>query len=135
MIMSGPSTAGYTRLWLTTILVVWVGACAKTPPQSPPATGSVTVGVTSRGPGVERMSFGVAIGTAGIEGVVKGDVGIFTARNIPPGSYVVRMKDLPRGCRVEGDAQQTVRVSARGSSAVRFAVVCTTDGSSFPTID
>ena len=35
------------------------------------------------------------------------------------------MKDLPRGCRVEGDVEQTVRVSARGSAAVRFVVVCT----------
>ena len=125
MFMFRPSTASPARLWLAAVLAVCAGGCAKTPPQSPPATGSVTVGVTSRGPGVERMTFGVAIGSGGIEGIVKGDVGIFTARNIPPGSYDVRMKDLPRGCRVEGDAQQTVRVSARGSTAVRFVVVCT----------
>jgi hypothetical protein len=71
------------------------------------------------------MTFGVAIGSGGPQGTVTGDVGIFTARNIPPGSYDVRIKDLPSGCRVEGDAQQTVRVSARRSSAVRFVVVCT----------
>jgi hypothetical protein len=84
----------------------------------------VTVGVTSRGPGVERMTFGVAISPGGIDGTVKGDVDIFTARDVPPGSYVVRMKDLPPRCRVEGSQEQTVRVSARGSSAVRFVVSC-----------
>lgn len=125
MFTFSPSTTSPGRLWLAAVLVVCAGACAKTPPQSAPATGSVTVGVTSRGPGVERMTFGVAIGSGGPQGIVKGDVGIFTARNIPPGSYDVRMKDLPSGCRVEGDAQQTVRVWARRSSAVRFVVVCT----------
>jgi hypothetical protein len=99
-------------------------ACAKTPPQSSPATGTVTVGVTSRGPGVAGMTFGVSIEPDGTEGTVKGDVGIFTARNVPAGSHVVRIGNLPRGCRVEGDREQTVRVSARGSAAVRFVIVC-----------
>ena len=105
-------------------MCVAAGACAKTPPQASPSTGSVTVGVTSRGPGVQAMTFGVSIEPAGIDGTVKGDVGIFTARNVPPGSHVVRMKDMPRGCRVEGNAEQTIRVSARGSAAVRFVIVC-----------
>ena len=116
-------TAGFVRRCLPLVILA-AGACAKTPPQASPATGSVTVGVTSRGPGVQGMTFGVSIEPAGIAGTVKGDVGIFTARDIPPGSYVVRMKDLPRGCRVEGDVDQTARVSARGSAAVRFVVVC-----------
>jgi len=85
----------------------------------------VTVGVTSRGPGVEKMAFGVAIEPEGIDGVVHGDVGIFTARNVPAGNHAVRMKDLPRGCRVDGEVEQTVRVSPRGSTAVRFVIQCT----------
>ena len=56
---------------------------------------------------------------------VKGDVGIFTARNVPPGNHVVRMKDLPRECQVEGAAEQTVRVSPGRSIAVRFVITCT----------
>src|SRR4051812_671250 len=76
------------RLSLSAALLVVAGACAKTPPQSSPATGSVTVGVTSRGPGVENLTFGVSIEPGGINGADKGDVGIFTARNVPPGNHV-----------------------------------------------
>lgn len=35
------------------------------------------------------------------------------------------MKDLPRECEVEGVAEQTVRVSPGGSTAVRFVVLST----------
>ena len=40
----------------------------------------MTVGVTSRRPGVGKVVFGVSIEPDGIEGAVNGDVGIFTAR-------------------------------------------------------
>jgi len=125
MITLKPSAGACVRLSLSAALFLGVGACTKTPPQSLPATGSVTVGVTSRGPGVEKMAFGVSIEPGGINGAVKGDVGIFTARNVPPGDHVVRMKDLPRACQVDGMAEQTVRVSPGRSTAVRFVVMCT----------
>ena len=125
MLTRKPSAGACVRLSLSAALFVGAGACAKTPPPSLPATGTVTVGITSRGPGVETMAFGVSIEPAGINGSVKGDVGIFTARNVPPGNHVVRMKDLPRECQVEGAAEQTVRVSPGRSTAVRFVVMCT----------
>ena len=125
MLTSRPSTARAVCWSVPAALLVWVGACAKTPPQSSPASGIVTVGVTSRGPGVERMAFGVSIEPGGIDGSVKGDVGIFTAHNVPAGSHVVRLKDLPSGCQVEGDAERTISVSPHGSTALRFVVVCT----------
>jgi len=125
MVALRPSAAASARLCLSAALLVGAGGCAKTPPQSVPETGSVTVGVTSRGPRVETMVFGVSIEPEGIDGTVNGDVGIFTARNVPAGNHVVLMKDLPRGCRVEGDAQRTVRVTPRGSTAVRFVIACT----------
>lgn len=71
------------------------------------------------------MAFAVSIEPGGIAGSVKGDVGVFTARNIPGGSYVVRLKDLPRGCRVDGDAEHKISVSSGRSATVRFVVVCT----------
>jgi hypothetical protein len=85
----------------------------------------VTVGITSHGPGVEAMAFAVSIEPGGMGGSVKGDVTVFTARNIPAGSHVVRLKDLPRGCQVDGDAERKISVSAGRSTAVRFVVVCT----------
>ena len=65
MLTRKPSAGACVRLSLSAALFVGAGACAKTPPQSLPATGSVTVGVTSRGPGVENMAFGVSIEPGG----------------------------------------------------------------------
>ena len=88
-------------------------------------SGRVTVGVTSRGPGVETMTFTVSIEPAGVEGSVRGDVGVFTADDTPAGSHVVRLKDLPGRCRVDGDPEPNIIVSAGRSTTVRFVVVCT----------
>ena len=99
-------------------------ACAKTPPQSSPAAGRVTVGVTSRGPGVETMTFTVSIEPAGVDGSVRGDVGVFTAYDTPAGDHVVRLKDLPGRCRADGDAERKISVSPGRSTTVRFVVVC-----------
>ena len=125
MLTRKPSAGACVGLALPAALFVGAGACAKSPPPSLPATGTVTVGITSRGPGVETMAFGVSIEPGGITGAVKGDVGIFTARSVPPGNHIVRMKDLPRQCQVEGAAEQTVRVAPGRSIAVRFVITCT----------
>jgi hypothetical protein len=105
---------------------VWLcaGACAKSAVKSVPAAGRVTVGVTSRGPGVERMTFTVSIEPGGVEGAVKGDIGVFTADNTPAGSHIVRLKNLPAGCRVDGDTERKIVVSAGQSMTVRFVVTC-----------
>jgi hypothetical protein len=91
---------------------------------SPPASGRVTVGVTSRGPGVETMTFTVSIEPAGVEGSVTGDIGIFTADDTPAGNHVVRLKNLPGRCRVDGDSERRISVAAGRSTTVRFVVVC-----------
>jgi hypothetical protein len=70
------------------------------------------------------MAFTVSIEPPGVDGSVRGDVGVFTAHDIPPGTHVVRLKDLPGKCRVEGDPERTISVSAGRSTAVRFVVVC-----------
>src|SRR4051812_49728350 len=74
-----PAAARTLRLCVAAFLFCGNAACARSTLQSPPASGRVTVGVTSRGPGVEAMTFTVAIEPAGVEGTVKGDVGVFTA--------------------------------------------------------
>ena len=125
MLTSTRLFARVRRLCLPACLLIGAGACAKNPPQALPGMGTVTVGVTSRGPGVSTMVFHVSIEPGGFDGTVKGDVGVFTARDVPPGSHVVRLKDLPRGCAVDGDPQRTVNVSARGSTVLRFVVSCT----------
>ena len=50
MLTLKPSAGACVRLSLSAAIFVGAGACAKTSPQSLPATGTVTVGVTSRGP-------------------------------------------------------------------------------------
>jgi hypothetical protein len=113
--------------WLSVAAFVFFGAagCSTSALRSQPASGRVTVGVTSRGPGVEAMTFTVAIEPAGVEGSVKGDVGVVTLDDTPAGSHVVRLKNLPGRCRVEGDAERRITVAAGGSTSVRFVVACT----------
>ena len=125
MIESMPFSARSFRQCAAVSLFLGAGACATTAPHALPATGTVTVGVTSRGPGVKTMTFAVSIEPDGIDGSVTGDVGVFTARNVPAGSHLVRLKDLPRGCQVDGEGERKISVSARGSTALRFVVVCT----------
>ena len=71
------------------------------------------------------MTFTVSIEPAGVDGSVKGDVGVFTASNTPAGSHVVRLKNLPGRCRVDGDLERKITVSAGRSTVGRFVVVCT----------
>jgi hypothetical protein len=71
------------------------------------------------------MTFTVSIEPAGVNGSVKGDIGIFTADDTPAGNHVVRLKNLPARCRVDGDNERKITVAAGRSTAVRFVVVCT----------
>ena len=115
------------RAWVcvSAALFLSAAACAKPPLESQPASGRVTIGLTSRGPGVDTMTFTVAIEPAGVEGSIRGDVGVFTADDTPAGSHVVRLKNLPGRCRVEGDPERRIVVNAGRSTTVRLVVVCT----------
>ena len=112
------------HLWVSASVFICGAACAKAAVESLPATGRVTVGVTSRGPGVEMMTFTVSIEPAGVDGSVRGDIGVFTADDTPAGDHVVRLKDLPGRCRVDGEPERKISVSAGRSTTVRFVVVC-----------
>jgi hypothetical protein len=109
---------------LVALLLVCAAGCAKRPVASTPSAGRVTVGVTSRGPGVESLTFAVSIEPAGIDGSVKGDVGVFTAENTPAGSHVVRLRNLPGRCRIEGEPERRITVGAGRSTTVQFVVLC-----------
>ena len=100
-------------------------ACATSPSQPPAARGTVTVGVTTTGPASARAAtFTVTIEPAGITGAVKADAGVFSRDSVPPGDHVVRLLDVPAGCRVEGGAERRISIAARASAVVRFAVQC-----------
>jgi hypothetical protein len=71
------------------------------------------------------MTFTVSIEPAGLNGSVKGDVGVFTADDTPAGSQVVRLTNLPGRCRVDGDPERQIIVAAGRSTTVQFLVVCT----------
>jgi hypothetical protein len=113
-------------VWLCVLasLFFYAAACAKGALQSQPVSGRVTVGVTGRGPGVETMTFTVSIEPGGVDGSVRGDIGVFTT-DTPPGSHVVRLKNLPGRCRVDGDSERKIIVTAGRSTIARFVVVCT----------
>jgi len=117
-----------TRILLSCIalsVVAGAAACASHTPQTQSASGRVTVGVTSRGPGVASMTFTVSIDPAGVNVPIKADAGVYTANDTPAGTHTVRLKDLPGRCRVEGNGEREISVSPRRSAVVRFVVVCT----------
>ena len=54
---------------------------------------------------------------------IKADGGVATVAGLPPGTYEVTL-DLPARCRSENGASRRVTVSARRTTAIRFAVTC-----------
>jgi len=118
-------TTRTVRLGIAALVIAAAAACAKHAPQTQPASGRVTVGVTSRGPGVASMTFTVSIEPAGVNAPIKADAGVYTANDTPAGTHTVRLKNLPASCRVEGSEEREISVAARRSAVVRFAVVCT----------
>ena len=108
----------------TPLILLLCAACATGGRQPPAAGGTITVGVTATGPSARSMVVGVTIEPAGVEGTVKGEAGVFTRSNIPPGEHVVRLGNVPASCRVDGGAERTVSIAARGSAVVRFSLQC-----------
>lgn len=121
-----PCSYTYDVLRTFRLLVLLLGstACAASARPAPAARGTVTVGVTATGAAAKTATVRVTIEPAGVEGTVKADAGVLTRGSIPPGQHVVRLLDLPTGCRVEGGSERTVTVAPRGSAIVRFALQC-----------
>ena len=109
---------------IASLVIAGAAGCAKHAPQTQPASGRVTVGVTSRGPGVASMTLTVSIEPAGVNAPIKADAGVYTANDTPAGTHIVRLKNVPASCRVEGNEEREISVAARGSAVVRFVVVC-----------
>lgn len=106
------------------LLVLVVAACANRIPAAAPGTGVITVGATTTGAGVNDLTFAVRIDNEAATGRLRADGGVFTARNLPPGEHTVRLADLPPRCRIAGDAERKVTLSAQRTAVVRFAVSC-----------
>lgn len=106
-------------------VLVSAAACAtaSTAPRS--GNGSITVGVTTTGVGGRLMAFKVTVEPGGASGMVNPDAGIFTARNLPPGEYTIRLSELPPDCRAENGGQARVTLTTRRQSmTVRYVVAC-----------
>jgi hypothetical protein len=118
--------AKHTR-WRSTVLtgtlLLMLGACATRTTQSP-GTGRITVGVTTTGSGAASRSFEVSIEPAGASGRVNADAGVFSVPDVPAGEHVVRLRDVPPACTVDGGDERTIRVVSGRSSTVRYTVVC-----------
>lgn len=105
------------------VLLACVG-CANRAANTGPETGTVTVGVSTQGSGIQGLTFNVDISPAGTGGPIKADAGVFTARNTPAGEHLVRVTDVPARCTVDGGPDRKVTVSAQRSATVRFVVKC-----------
>jgi hypothetical protein len=105
--------------------LVPAGGCATAAPRQRPATGNLTVGVTASGGPAATLKLRIEIQPAGTVATVKADAGVFTDDSMPFGEHVVRLRDLPASCRVEGGVERTVVLTAQNRLAiVRFDVRC-----------
>jgi hypothetical protein len=119
-----PYANGTVRLCVAALVFAGTAACTRSAPKTQPSSGRLTVGVTSTGPGVASLSFTVSIEPEGVNRSIKADAGVFTSNDTAAGDHVVRLKDVPARCRVEGDQARPIKVSPSDSAVVRFVVVC-----------
>lgn len=101
-----------------------VAGCATAGTESRPGTGSITVGVTTEGGEPRLMAFTITIEPRGVTGSIAADAGVFTAHDLPPGEYVVRLSGLPDRCIAEDNGEARVMVEARHTLAVHYIVAC-----------
>jgi hypothetical protein len=123
-----PSMGAPARSLLTAVIMmamIWSGACATGAQRQRPATGGLTVGVTTTGGAVSSMTFRVTIEPANLSRPVKADAGVITSDDIPFGEHVVRLIEVPASCRVDGGAERKVTISENNRIVVvRFEVRC-----------
>jgi hypothetical protein len=106
---------------LIAFALVCAGCAART--TQAPGTGRITVGVTTSG-NADPGTFGLTIEPAGTNTRINADAGVFSVPEAPAGEHVVRLREVPAGCTVDGGAERTVRVTAGRSITVRFEVRC-----------
>lgn len=106
-------------------LLTTVAACASRQPDTRPGGGTLTVGVSADGPGVETLTLSLLVN--GTPGEVRADGGLLTRRGLPPGDVSLRLEGLPASCAVEGGAARTVVIRANRTTALRLVVHCRPD--------
>jgi hypothetical protein len=107
------------------VVVLSTIGCATGAGQQRPERGRVAVGVTTTGGAASTLTFRVTIEPAGLSGAVKAEAGVFTSGEVPYGDHLVRLVDVPSGCRVDGGAERKISVSEQQpSTALRFTVRC-----------
>jgi hypothetical protein len=99
-----------------------LSACAPQPPQTNPAGGTITVGVTTTGPGVKDLTFQLRIAENGVTRPVRADAGVASLR-VAAGDHRLTL-EVPDRCRVEGGPERAVKVVERGVTPLRYSVIC-----------
>jgi hypothetical protein len=113
---------------LAVALVTFSAACAGKAPSPEPA-GVLTIGVSTTGPSVAGLSFPIEVrNTRGDADPprtdrVKADGGIATFRDLPDGTYGVRLT-IPPECAAANGATRQVTIAPRRTAAIRFAITC-----------
>jgi hypothetical protein len=116
---------GHRRGWralLACTLLLTAGACTGRQPDTRPDAGTLTVGVSSDGPGVESLTLRLVVD--GTRHDVRADGGLVTVRNLRPGDVSARVEDLPAGCAVEGGPARTLVIRPGRTTAARLVVHC-----------
>ncbi len=99
-----------------------VCACAPQSPQTNPTGGTITVGVTTTGPGVKDLTFQLKIEENGVTRPVRADAGVGSLR-VAAGEHRLIL-EVPDRCRVEAGPERTVKVVEKGVTPLRYSVIC-----------
>src|SRR5688572_21068157 len=118
------------RRWMQVIFVpvvflVCAAGCATAVRQPRPGFGRLTVGATASGAAATTLTLNVAVQSTGISGSIKADAGVFTSDEVPFGTHVVRLTDVPSTCRVDNGSERKITLNEQRRFAVlRFDVRC-----------
>ena len=97
-------------------------ACAPKTPETEPRGGTVTVGVTTTGPGLKGLTFRLKLAEDVVVKTIDADAGVASFQ-IGAGQHRLTL-EVPVRCRVEGGPERRVEVVEKGVTPIRYTVIC-----------
>ena len=110
------------RLTACAGLALLAAACAPKTPETEPRGGTVTVGVTTTGPGLKGLTFRLKLAEDVVVKTIDADAGV---ASFPIGAGQLQLiLEVPGRCRVEGGPERKIVVVEKSVTPVRYTVIC-----------
>jgi hypothetical protein len=104
-------------------LLALLAGCATETLKLAPGTGTMTVGIVTKGPNIADLTFRVLVDGNPVPRAIRADAGVLST-SLPAGEHQVTLSELPARCRIDGEADRRVVVPEGRVAPVRFTVIC-----------